>query len=934
MDDLTFRVLGPVGVWKNGNQLRQMNAQQRTLLGILLLAPGTVVAFDQFVTALWGERPPPSARNAVQGHVSKVRRLLSAVPEAELNTVGHGYRLDVERQLVDIHRFRLLVDRARTGPSAEAGELLRSALALWRGPAFADVAGDWLSATAGESLEQERLHAMENLAEADLGAGRHAEVVVRLSGFVGRHLLRERAICLLMEALHRDGRRSDALELFRDTRRRLADELGVEPGEGLQSTHRQILAGGNPAPLRPDRRSATVGNPRQLPADVPYFTGRRRQLAALNALLPPRDATAPVLIGGAAGVGKTALTLHWAHQVADRFPDGQMFLNLRGFDPTGTVMAPAEALSRLLAALDVPARLLPADLEAQADLFRSTIAGKRILLVLDNARDAAQVRPLLPGAPGCLVVVNSRDQMAGLVAGHGAIPLMLDRPSAADARAFLSSRLGAERIAGEQAAADEIVECCGRLPLALAVVAARAVTNPGFPLAALTAELRESRGGLDAFANGDPATDLRTVFSWSYHALGADAARLFRLLGLHLGPDLSLSAAASLAGLPIGRARTLIAELTRARLLDEHAPGRYAFHDLLRAYARELAQDEDSAGERRAAMDRLLDHYLHSARQADLLLEAARDPIRIAAAAPGVHPAVLADPAQALAWFAAERAALLAAVDHAAAEALAVHAWQLAWAIKPWLTRQGHRHDQVAAQRTAVAAAARCGDLGAQATAHRYLADAYDRLGRHPEAQAQYRQALDLFRAVDDVVGQAYIHLDVARQFDRMQRHRDALEKAKIALRLFREIGHHCGQARSLGGLGWEYAQLGDYHEALAHCRQALSLLQQIGDRPGEAASWDSVGYVHHQLGDYSQAIECFQRSLDMMRILGDQNATANTLISLGDSQLARDDVEQARRAWRSALEILDDLDRAGADALRERIQQLPAAGERLAARR
>jgi DNA-binding SARP family transcriptional activator/tetratricopeptide (TPR) repeat protein len=924
LDDLTFRVLGPVGVWRNDCQLRQLNAQQRTLLGMFLLDPGAVITFDQLVTALWGEQPPVSARNAVQGHVSKVRRMLSAVPEAALHTVGQGYRLEIERQLVDMHRFRLLVGRARTDPAAEAGELLRSALSLWRGPAFADVAGDWLSATAGESLEQERLHAVEDLAEADLGAGRHAEVAAQLSEFVGRHPLRERAIRLLMEALHRDGRRSDALELFRDTRRRLAEDLGVEPGEALQCAHRQILTADGPAPARPDQRSATVGVLRQLPADVPYFTGRWRQLAVLNELLPPRAETAPVLIGGAAGVGKTALTLHWAHQVADRFPDGQIFLNLRGFDPTGTVMAPAEALSRLLAALEVPARLVPAALDAQADLFRSTIAGKRILLVLDNARDTAQVRPLLPGTPDCFVVVNSRDQMAGLVAGHGAIPLVLDRPSAADARTFLANRLGTQRIAGEQASADEIVEYCGRLPLALAVVAARAVTHPGFPLAALAAELREGRNDLDAFANGDPATDLRTVFSCSYQALGPDAARLFRLLGQHLGPDLSLSAATSLAGQPIGRVRTLIAELTRARLIDECSPGRYAFHDLLRTYARELAQEADSVDERRAAMDRLLDHYLHGARQADLQLETVRDPIQLAAAAAGVHLAMPADPPQALAWLAAERAALLAAIDHAAAEGLVVHAWQLAWAIKPWLSRQGYRHDQLAAQRTAVAATARCGDLSARATAHRYLADAYDRLGRYAEADAQYQQALDFVSALGDVVGQGYIHLDLARHFDLMRRHDAALEKAKIALNLFRDAGHIRGQARSFGGLGWEYAQLGDYHEALAHCQQALRLLQQCGDRHGEASSWDSVGYIHHRLGDYPQAIECFQHSVEMMRSFGDQTAVAGTLICLGESYLASEDLEETRRAWRAASEILDELDQARADALRERLHRLP----------
>ncbi|MEV4480667.1 AfsR/SARP family transcriptional regulator [Micromonospora coxensis] len=928
VDGPDFRILGPVGVWHHECQLRPTNAQQRTLLAMFLLTPGTVVSFDHLVTGLWGESPPASARNAVQGHVSRLRKLLTGLPEVGLVTAGQGYRLDVDPQLVDLHRFRTLAERARDSPPAEAGELLGAALALWRGPVFVDVAGDWLPATVAPALEEERLRACEHQAEVELGLGRHVDVVARLSTLAARYPLRESLLALLMTALHLSGRRCDALTLFRDTRQRFVDELGIEPGQQLQRLHRRLLDQEPPTTAPLDRLPAAEGCPRQLPADVAYFTGRERQLAMLDALLPQDSGvvtTGLILVSGGAGVGKTALTVHWAHRVAHLFPDGQLFLDLRGFHPTGSVMSPAEALSRLLSALRVPAPRLPADVAGQADLFRTIVADKRLLLVLDNARDADQVRPLLPGATGCLVLVNSRQQMPGLVAAHGAHPLTLDRPSPQEAWELLSARIGERRLAAEPAAGEEIITRCGRLPLALAVVAARAVTNPDFPLAALAAELCGCRGGLDAFANGDASTDVRSVFSWSYGALGEEAARLFRLLGLHPGPEISVSAAASLADRPVGRTRPLLGELTRIRLLNEHAPGRYAFHDLLRAYATELVHTVDPAEVRRAALRRFLDHCLHTARRADLLLEPNRDPVPLTAPAPGADLLEFDGPARAAAWFAEERGVLLAAVEHAAAERFSGHAWQLAWVIKPVLSRQGHWHDQLVVLRVAVAAADDCGDRAAQAELRRYLASTYDRLGRYPDAHRQYQQALDLHLESGNRTGQAHVQLDVARLLDRQQRNHHALRHAQLALDLYRQVGHRIGQARSLSGLGWEHAQLGELDQALARCQEALALLQEIGDRHGEAESWDSVGYIHHQRGDHRRAIECYRRCIDLLGDFGDRFVRALSTTHLGESLLASGDPDGADEAWRSALRILDDLDHPGADRLSDRIGRLLA---------
>jgi DNA-binding SARP family transcriptional activator/tetratricopeptide (TPR) repeat protein len=913
---IEFRVLGPVGVWCDSRQPHPTTAQQRTILAVLLLTPAKVVSLGQLLFALWGDDPPASARNAVQGHVSRLRGLLRGLPGVELVTVGQGYRLDVPPETVDLHRFRRLVERAGVG---DDGELLRTALSLWRGPAFADVAGDWLTATAGRAVEQERVTAVEQLARVDLRRGEPADAVARLAAVVAEHPGREYAVGLLMTAMHRTGRRSEALELFRVTRLRLAQDLGIEPGDELQRIHREVLAG---VPEMPE-----VACSRQLPADVPHFTGRAAELAALDSLLEARSTGVVIaVLSGAPGAGKTALTVHWAHRVAEHFPDGQLFVNLRGFDSTGTAMDPADALRRLLTGLDVPARRVPATLDEQAALFRTVVANRRVLIVLDNAREADQVRPLLPGAPGCLVLVNSRDQLAGLVAGNGATPITVGRPSAADAREFLAKRLGADRLAGEPAAGAEIIDSCGRLPLALAVVAARAATNTRLPLAALAAELRESRDRLDALANGDSVTDVRTVFSWSYRALGPEAARLFRWLGLHAGPDLTLSAAASLAGLPRPRARALLGELIRVHLVDEHLPGRYTLHDLLRAYAEELARSTEPPSGHRRALRRLLDHYLHSARHADVLVEPNRPPIRFEPCAEDVAVDEPADRQQAQAWFTAERVTVLAAVDRAAAEGFPVHAWQLAWAIKPWQSRQWHRHDQVRAQRAAVAAAAAAEDPAAQAEAYRYLSDGFVRLGRHHDAEIAQQHALNLYLALGDGIGQAHIHIDAARMLDRQERYRDAVDRLEIALALFRAGGHRVGEARAVGALGWEHAQLGEFDAALKHCRAALALLRASGDRHGEAAGWDSVGYIHHQRGEYPLAIECYERSVAMAQECGDRIGSARTLVSLGESRLSGGDPAGCRRAWLQALAMLDGRDDAAAEEVAERLRRLPAA--------
>jgi tetratricopeptide (TPR) repeat protein len=667
--------------------------------------------------------------------------------------------------------------------------------------------------------------------------------------------------------------------------------------------------------------------PRQLPAAVGYFAGRAGELATLTGLLRGRaEAGGTVVIsaiGGTAGVGKTALAVYWAHQVADRFPDGQLYVNLRGFDPSGQVMAAAEAVRRFLDALGVEPQRIPADLDAQAALYRSQMAGQRMLVVLDNARDTTQVRPLLPGAPTCLVLVTSRNRLTGLVVADGAHPISLDLLSVAEARELLAPRIGVDRVATEPDAVAEIITACARLPLALAIVAAHAATHPRLSLAVLADGLRGSGDRLDALATDDPTTDARAVFSWSYHALTPQAAWLFRLLGLHPGPDITAPAAASLAGLPTNTVRPLLTELTRASLLVEHNPGRCTFHDLLRAYAADLTHATDTDEQQRAATHRILDHYLHTAYTAEQLLNPTRDPLVLTPPQPGVTPEHPTDCQRALDWFTAEHPVLLAAVDHAAATGFDTHTWQLAWTLTDFLNRRGHWYDLAATQHAAVAAAQRLADLTAQAGAHRYLARAYTHLGRFGDAYTQLGHALDLTTQAGDLAGQAHTHHTLALVWERQGRHAEALDHARQALDLFGAADHRVGQANALNIVGWLHALLGDHRQALIYCQQALPLLRELDDHYGQAATWDSLGYAHHHLGHHTQAIACYQHAIDLVRDLGDRYNEAIILTRLGDTHHAASDTDAARDAWQQALTILDDLGHPDAERVRTKLAAL-----------
>jgi DNA-binding SARP family transcriptional activator/tetratricopeptide (TPR) repeat protein len=924
---LTVGVLGPLEVALGGRPVRLTSSRLRTLLVVLAMAAGTPLPAERLAAALWDDELPEHARRVVQTYLGRLR---DALGEGMIVTEPAGYRLRIGPEHVDALRFTRLLDAATRAPDP-AGERTRldEALALWRGEPFDDVPSHWLARSERPRLVERYLAATER--RIDLGGGncRAGDAVAQLHELTARYPLRESLWVRLLVALDRSGRQAEALAAYEQIRRRLAEHLGTGPGPELRRIHADLLAGRRSGPEPAAAAGPVI--PRQLPADIDGFTGRTGALEALDMLAGHREQPGPgavviVAIAGTAGVGKTSLAVHWAHRIADRYPDGQLYVNLRGFAPAGAATTSAEAIRGFLAALDVPPHQIPSDLDAQIGLYRSLLAGKRMLLVLDNARDSDQVRPLLPGSPSCLVLVTSRNQLTSLVAAEAAKPLVLNLLPVDEARQLLIRRLGPDRVAAEPAAVEDIITRCVRLPLALAIAAAHAATRPQFPLSTIAAQLRDRSTRLDTLGSDDPAADVRAVFSWSHQALSPPAARLFRLLGLHPGPDVSVPAAASLAALPAGVTRTLLTELHRGHLLSEHRPGRYAFHDLLRTYATELAgHHEDHAG-RHAALHRLLDHYLHTALNAGSLTSrgASRPPITVGAPAEGVSPEQVAGPGQALAWFTTERDVLLAAIQLAAAHGFDTHTWQLAWAIGDFLYMRSRWHDEAASQRAAVDALHRLGNRVEEGNARRYLARAYVHLGRTEDAEAELAQALAVHREAGDAGCEARTLRLLGWLLSRQARHTETLEHSLRALELFRQLGDRIGEADARESVGSTLAELGEYEPALDHCLQSLHLNQEFGNRLGQASALDSLGAIHLKLGQYEQAAARYRQALDLVRGLDDRYDVTHVLTHLGQTQLAAGDQQAAQATWLEALSILDELGHPDAAEVRAMLDAVP----------
>ena len=981
---LRVGVLGPVRAWLAERELPPGPPRQQAVLGVLAMRPNRTVSRDELVDAVWGQDAPATAEGGVHTYVAGLRRVLEPgrsrrEPGRVLASAGAGYVLRLDAGKVDAVVFERGLDSGRrlrvSGDLAGAVSALEGALSEWHGSAFAGVPGPFAAAERAR-LGELRSAAAEERADLLLDLGRHEQAVPELAALAAEHPLRERTRGLLMIALYRCGRQAEALQVFHDARQVLNDELGIDPGPDLSRVHQQILASdpdleapaavqppsvpGASAPAAPvpaapgppetapspasppgpaGERPASPAHPvpAQLPLEAPAFSGRQAELDRMLSVIDAPDADGPapgpaagrpdpvqiIVITGTAGVGKTSLAIRFARQVAQRYPDGQLYVNLRGFDPSGPAMSPDEALRYFLDAFAVPPQRIPAGLEARAALYRSMLDGKRPLIVLDNARDAGQVRPLLPGSPGSLVVVTSRSQLTGLVAAQGAVPFSLDVLTEDEAHEVLVRRLGHQVVEDEREAATELIASCARLPLALSITAGRAAIRPHVSLAALAGELRDARSRLDALDAGDAATDLRAVLSWSYQQLSAPAARIFRLLGLHPGPEISRAATVSLSGTGDDDVGTALGELTRAHMVAEHAAGRFTFHDLLRAYAVERARSVADDAKRDLALRRVVGHYLQTARAA----AAQVNPQRLLPVPPeppaGVTPEQIGDHDQALGWFEAEHSVLLALAGYAADAEMMPEAWMLPCMLADYLDTRGHWQDSEAAQRSAVAVARRFGDADGEARSCLELGIACVRLGKLAEAEPHLHCSLGAYGRLGDRAGEARVHSTFAYRLEREERYGEALGHTREAVRLHQAVGNRAGEAHGLNGVGWYLTMLGDHRQALSYCQEALALQRELGDSRGESATSHSLGHAYYHLGDYPSALASYQNSVEAAIRSGSRYTEAISLTNLADTYYVTGDGAAAREAWEAALAIYEQLRHPEAEDVRTKLRAL-----------
>ncbi|GIJ64096.1 AfsR/SARP family transcriptional regulator [Virgisporangium aurantiacum] len=903
---MEFRILGPLQVSVDAGPVALSGRRSRTLLAVLLTHPGQVVAVDHLIDAVWDGRPPATAIRQVQNEISVLRRLLGdgagGTGRTTIVADGRGYRAELRPGELDSEVFADGVARAQSlvadSQITEAAAELRAALRLWRGPALMGLGGRVVEAAAAR-LDEQRLTAMEQQFDLELRLGRHDDVVGDLTELVAANPLRERLVGQLMLALYRAGRQADALEVYHLLRVRLADELALDPGPPLQRQFVGIL-NSDPAAGAP-RPEPTHPTPRQLPADVAGFTGRGEHLKQLDELL--RDdgdrETAVVIsaIAGTAGVGKTALAVRWGHRVSDRFPDGQLYVDLRGH-ARGEPVRSIDALTQFLRSLGEPAGEIPAEESAAAARYRSLLAERRVLVLLDNAADAAQVRPLLPASPGCLVLITSRHRLSDLVARDGARRLSLDVLGADEAQLLLVRILGGERVAAEPDAAAELARLCSYLPLALRIAAATLLDHPVGQIDDLVGELR--RDPLSILETDGEHSGVRAAFELSYRALTADARRMFRLAGMVPGPDVTAEAAAALTGTTVPMAGRLLERLAGAHLVTEHRSGRYTSHDLLRQYAADQSRAEDTPALRRQALERLFDWYLHGADAAATVVYP--DRLRLPVPPGGTSGPAFATDTAALAWLDAERANLVAAIVHTAEHGPRPTAWLLADTLRSYFLLRVHTVDLARATRAALRAAEAEDDLRAQAITLLSLSNLDHRQLRYADAVEHCTRARALAERAAWAQGQATalgILATVHRDAGRIE---EAAAVYDQALTLYRQEGSRNGEALTLNHLARTYWYLGRFPEAIEAATHAVTLRRAAGSREGEAAALDTLGEICHAAGRLDEALAHLGQALTLTHEIDDRGVAAYTLRDLAEVHRDRGDLRQALDLARAAL--------------------------------
>jgi DNA-binding SARP family transcriptional activator/tetratricopeptide (TPR) repeat protein len=884
-EQIEFRLLGEVEVERDGVVVDLGRRRERCLLGLLLLEANSAVPVDRLIDLLWDGAPPPAARASLHAHVSRLRRQLDPDGDgglgARLVSQHGGYLVEVPAARVDAHRFRAMVAGARglTDPVRRSVGL-RRALALWRGPLMAGVASDRLREWVGADLVEGRLVATELAIEADLAAGRAGEVLSELGALIGEYPLREGLRARLMLALYRSGRQAEALEVFRDTRRLLVEQLGIEPGPELQELQRRILARDPRLGLSPP--APEPGSRNDLPGDIVDFTGRREEVGQLLDIVSA-DAgagTAVILtaIDGMAGIGKTALAVHVAHQLGGRYPDAALFINLHAHSADQEPVAPAVALDTLLRALGVAADRVPDGLDERSALWRAELAGRRAVVVLDNAASAAQVRPLLPGTAGCLALITSRRRLTDLEAVHS---LSLDVLPPADAVALFAGVSGARRAASDPGGVEEVLRLCGYLPLAIRIAAARLRTRPAWTVGHLAERLAEGELRLVELAAGDRS--VAAAFALSYQHLTAAQQRLFRLLGLVACPDFDRNVAAALTGTDPGRAGWLLEELVDAHLLLQPAPGRYRFHDLLREHASMLVSGIEPDDVRTAAVGRLLDYYLHATYQAMSLVDPRGIQIEMAPAQPQVPVPSFPDQAAALDWLDAEYANLIVLIGYAAQRGWPVHTWQLSDLLHYLFYLREYTQDWLATHRLALAAARSLGDQFAEAQVLKSLGLVSWMVSRYDDALDHHGRALGLYRRAGNRVGEGEALNYLGLSNESLGRFAEASRYYRQSAALRRASGNQRGAAAALHNLANVYDRLGRYEDAIEQYRQAMTFFQEIGDQRAEAIVLSNLGLVHERLGQYDEALRNYQECMAVTRRSGDQWVSSNNMTNLGN---------------------------------------------------
>ncbi|MFL6145455.1 MAG: BTAD domain-containing putative transcriptional regulator [Labedaea sp.] len=910
---MRFRMLGPLRVRTGAGWMPVAAAQQRVVLAVLLANIGRVVSTERLVDAVWADRAPRRAVNTVQAYVMRLRRLLGDDRGSLIVTRGGGYELRAVDDHVDAVLFERLVgmgkrelDRGR--PETGAGRLAK-ALALWHGPVLADVPASAELAPRAAQLEQVRLAAEEDHSAALLELGRHAEVVENLRRLVQDSPLREQRWALLISALDRCGRRADALDAYQRARRLLREELGLEPGPQLRQAQRTILAADAPRPPVVTARLPVV--PAQLPPDVVGFTGRDEDLAWLDGLLhtegdEPATAVVIAAVGGMAGVGKTALVVHWAHRVRHRFADGQLYVNLRGYAADSPVR-PIQALARFLRALGVPPDHVPSDVDEAATAYRSLVASRRILVVLDNARDPGQVRPLLPGGPGCLALVTSRDRLDGLVARDGAFPLTLGGLTGDEASSLLVRLLGTDRVGTEPDAVAELAALCGNLPLALRIAAAKLSASPHTRIDEYTERLGEDRlEGLQTDGDG-----VRAAVDVSYAALPGDARRLLRLLSLISGPDLTVASAAALTGGQLRGAAATLDRLATAHLIDKHAPGRYGMHDLLRHYAAERAAAEESETGRHAALDRLHEHYQRQVSGAAALLY----PGILRLPQPETAPAAFATKSAALTWLDTERANLVATIVHTARCGPREVAWRLVDGLRGYFIHRMHLVDWHVAAEAALAAADADGDQHGLTTTHLGLASLHLVRERPAEAIHHYRRAVDHAERAGWPLGSAAALGNIGLVYLQQGQLTAAVEHLCQSQAVRERLEHPVGVAIDVDNLGAAYRGLGRL-ELAAQCHaQAAAVHQRAGSTITEAEATTGLGIAYHALGRLHDARTTLSRALTALTDAGDRYTIGHTYHGLADVHRDLGDHATALDLARTATAIAREIGNRSLDS-------------------